>query len=333
MAKEEELVRVFSGMQPTGVLHLGSYYGALQNWVRLQDTYECIYCIVDQHAITVEHDPSVLQERVFTLACLYLAAGVDPKRSILFVQSHVPEHTELAWYFSTIASLGQLERMTQYKDKMQQHGHADLGLLAYPVLQAADILLYKADAVPVGEDQSQHLELTRDLAQRFNHRFGPVFPEPRTLLTPGKRIIALDNDGKMSKSKPDDTSIFMTDPSELVWAKVRPATTDPARKRRSDPGDPAKCPIGILHRALSSPEDQAWVEVGCTTAAIGCIDCKKKLVENIEREMGPIRLRYDELSADPEMVRGILREGARRAQAIAGETIAEVRSALGLRAR
>jgi tryptophanyl-tRNA synthetase len=326
-------MRVFSGMQPTGVLHLGSYYGALQNWVRLQDSYECIYCIVDQHAITVEYDPSQLQERVFTLACLYLAAGVDPKRSILFVQSHVPEHTELAWYFSTIASLGQLERMTQYKDKMQQFGHAELGLLAYPVLQAADILLYKADAVPVGEDQSQHLELTRDLAQRFNYHFGQVFPEPRTLLTLGKRIIALDNQGKMSKSKPDNTSIFMTDPPELVWAKVRPATTDPARKRRSDPGDPGKCPIGILHRALSSPEDQAWVEEGCTTAGIGCIDCKKKLVENIEREMGPIRMRYEELRGDPEMVRDILREGARRAQAIAGETMGEVRVALGLRGR
>lgn len=323
--------RVFSGMQPTGVLHLGSYYGALQNWVRLQESYECIYCIVDQHAITVEYDPSTLQERVFTLACLYLAAGVDPKQSILFVQSHVPEHTELSWYFSSIAPLGQMERMIQFKDKMQVHGHAELGLLAYPVLQAADILLYKAEAVPVGEDQSQHLELTRDLAQRFNHRFGPVFPEPQTLLTPGKRILALDNEGKMSKSKPENTSIFMTDPPEMVWAKVRPATTDPARKRRTDPGDPGKCPIGILHRALSSAEDLAWVEEGCTTAAIGCIDCKKKLVENIERELGPIRVRYEELSGNPDMVWGILREGAQRARAIAAETIAEVRTAMGLR--
>jgi tryptophanyl-tRNA synthetase len=323
--------RVFSGMQPTGVLHLGSYYGALKNWVQLQDDYECIYCIVDQHALTVDYEPSLLQERVFTLACLYLASGVDPGRSILFVQSHVPEHTELTWYFSTIASLGQLERMTQFKDKMQQHGHAELGLLAYPVLQAADILLYKATHVPVGEDQKQHLELTRDIAQRFNHRFGSVFPEPQTLLTPGKRIIALDNDGKMSKSKPDNTSIFMTDAPEMVWAKVRPATTDPARKRRSDPGDPGKCPIGILHRALSSPADLAWVEEGCTTAAIGCIDCKKKLVENIEREMGPIRLRYEELRGDPEMVWSILKDGARRARAIATQTMDEVRAVLGLR--
>ncbi|HWE63768.1 MAG TPA: tryptophan--tRNA ligase [Chloroflexota bacterium] len=323
--------RIFSGMQPTGVLHLGSYYGALQNWVRLQDSYECIYCIVDQHALTAGYDPARLRERVFTLACLYLASGVDPAKSILFVQSYVPEHTELAWYLSTIAPLGQLERMTQFKDKAQQHGHTDLGLLAYPVLQAADILVYKADAVPVGEDQSQHLELTRDLAQRFNHRFGPVFPEPQTLLTPGKRIIALDNEGKMSKSKPDNTSIFMTDPPEVVWAKVRPATTDPARKRRTDPGDPGKCPIGILHRALSSPEDVAWVEIGCTTAAIGCIDCKKKLVENIEKEMGPIRNRYYELSGNPELVWGILRDGAKRAHAIASQTMDEVRRAMGLR--
>jgi tryptophanyl-tRNA synthetase len=323
--------RIFSGMQPTGILHLGSYYGALQNWVRLQDDYDCIYCIVDQHAITVDYDPATLQERVLILACLYLAAGVDPGKSILFVQSHVPEHTELSWYFSTIASLGQLERMTQFKDKAEQHGGANLGLLAYPVLQAADILLYKADVVPVGEDQSQHVELTRDLAQRFNHRFGPVFPEPQILLTRGKRIIALDNEGKMSKSKPDSTSIFMTDPPEVVWEKVRPATTDPARKRRSDPGDPGKCPIGILHRALSSPEDIAWVEWGCTTAGIGCIDCKKKLVANIESQLGPIRERYEELHAHPDTVRDILRDGAARAHTIAAQTMDEVRAVMGLR--
>lgn len=323
--------RVFSGMQPTGVLHLGSYYGALQNWVRLQDHYECIYCIVDQHAITVDFEPAALQERVFALACLYLAAGVDPAKSILFVQSHVPQHTELAWYFSAIVSLGQLERMTQFKDKSEQHGSANLGLLAYPVLQAADILLYRADAVPVGEDQSQHLELTRDVAQRFNFRFAPVFPEPQTLLTPGKRILALDNSGKMSKTKADDTSIFMTDEPELVWSKLRVATTDPARKRRTDPGDPAKCPIGVMHRAVSSAEDNAWVYEGCTTAGIGCLDCKRKLAENIEAQMKPIRERYLALRAEPQTVTDILADGAARAQRIAEETIAEVRSLMGLR--
>jgi len=323
--------RIFSGMQPTGVLHLGSYYGALVNWVRLQDEYECVYCIVDQHALTVDYEPAALQERVLILACLYLAAGIDPQKSIVFVQSQVPEHTELAWYFSTIASLGHLERMTQFKDKSEQHGGASLGLLAYPVLQVADILLYKADAVPVGEDQSQHLELTRDLAQRFNYRFGAVFPEPQTLLTRGKRILALDNEGKMSKSKPDSTSVFMNDTVAATWEKLRVATTDPARKRRTDPGDPHKCPIGHLHYALSGPEDIAWMEHGCTTAAIGCIDCKKRLAGSIEAEMGPIRDRYEGLRAEPERVRAILEDGAARARAIASETIAEVRRVMGLR--
>jgi tryptophanyl-tRNA synthetase len=323
--------RIFSGMQPTGILHLGSYLGALQNWVALQDSYECIYCVVDQHALTVEYDRSLLQGRVLDAACLYMAAGVDPRRSILMVQSHVHEHTELAWYFSTIAHLGQLERMTQFKDKAEQHGGANLGLLAYPVLQAADILVYRADAVPVGEDQSQHLELTRDLAQRFNHRFGEVFPEPQTLLTRGRRILALDNQGKMSKSKPDSTSIFMIDPPAVVWEKLRPATTDPARKRRSDPGDPHKCPIGVLHYAMSSPEVIAWVEHGCTTAAIGCIDCKKRLAESIEQEMRPIREKFLDLRSRPDEVWEILAEGADRARAIAAATMEEVRSAMGLR--
>jgi tryptophanyl-tRNA synthetase len=318
-------------MQPTGILHLGSYYGALQNWVRLQDQYQCIYCIVDQHALTVDYDPALLQERVLVLACLYLAAGIDPQRSIVFVQSHVSQHTELAWYFSTIASLGQLERMTQFKDKAEQHGGANLGLLAYPVLQAADILLYRADAVPVGDDQSQHLELTRDLVQRFNYRFGPVFPEPQTLLTQGKRILALDNSGKMSKSKPDATSVLMTEDPASLWAKLRVATTDPARQRRTDPGDPAKCPIGILHRAVSNAEDNAWVYQGCTTAAIGCIDCKRKLAENIEHELGPIRDRYLALRARPDQVREILHDGAVRARAIAEETLQDVRRVMGLR--
>jgi tryptophanyl-tRNA synthetase len=262
----ERRKRIFSGIQPTGQLHLGVYYGAMQNWVRLQYEYDCVYCIVDQHALTVEYDTALLQGRILDAACLYLASGLDPNNCILFVQSHVKEHTELTWYLSTIASLGQLERMTQFKDKAEQHGSANLGLLAYPVLMAADILLYKAEAVPVGEDQSQHLELTRDLVQRFNHHFGEIFPEPQTLLTPGKRIIGLDNQGKMSKSKPEHTSIFMTDPPDVVWAKVRPAVTDPARQRRTDPGDPHKCPIGLLHYALSSPQDISWVEHGDSRA-------------------------------------------------------------------
>jgi tryptophanyl-tRNA synthetase len=325
--------RIFSGIQPTGMLHLGVYYGAMKNWVQLQDSYDCIYCIVDQHALTVPYDPAVLQGRILDAACLYLASGLDPAKCILFVQSHVKEHTELAWYFSTIASLGQLERMTQFKDKSDQHGGANLGLLAYPVLMAADILLYKAVAVPVGEDQTQHLELARDLAQRFNYTFGGVFPEPRILLTRGKRIIGLDNQGKMSKTKPENTSIAMIDPPEVVWEKVRPAVTDPARIRRSDPGDPNKCPIGLLHFALSSEEDIDWVVQGCTQALIGCIDCKKRLAANIEKEMGPIRTRFFDLRARPDEVMDVLREGATQARAIAQQTMEEVRAVMGLRAQ
>jgi tryptophanyl-tRNA synthetase len=328
---EAPVQRVFSGIQPTGQLHLGVYYGAMKNWVALQDTYDCVYCIVDQHALTIEYDPSVLQQRILDAACLYLASGLDPAKSILFVQSHVKEHTELAWYLSTIASLGQLERMTQFKDKVAQHGVAGFGLLAYPVLMAADILMYKAAAVPVGEDQSQHLELTRDLAQRFNNRFGELFVEPETVLTRGKRIIGLDNQGKMSKSKPEHTTIAMVDPPEVVWSKVRPAVTDPARVRRTDPGDPNKCPIGLLHYALSSREDIAWVENGCTTAAIGCIDCKKRLAANIEAEMGPIRRRYEQLQSTPDEGWNILRDGAVRARAIASSVMDEVRTLMGLK--
>jgi len=328
---EQARKRIFSGIQPTGQLHLGVYYGAMQNWVRLQHEYDCVYCIVDQHAQTVEYDPTLLRGRILDAACLYLASGLDPKNCILFVQSQVPEHTELTWYLSTIASLGQLERMTQFKDKVEQHGSANLGLLSYPVLMAADIILYKAHAVPVGEDQTQHLELTRDLVQRFNRLFGEVFPEPEILLTRGKRIIGLDNQGKMSKSKPENTAIFMTDPPEVVWQKVRPAVTDPARIRRTDPGDPNKCPIGLLHFALSSPQDISWVQHGCTTAAIGCIDCKKKLATNIEHEMGPIRERYEALHERPEDVWAILDDGAARARAIARETMREVREVMGLR--
>ncbi len=322
--------RVFSGIQPTGQFHLGVYYGAMKNWVQLQDSYDCVYCIVDQHAQTIEYDPSLLQQRILDGACLYLASGLDPKKCILFVQSHVKAHTELAWYLGTIASLGQLERMTQFKDKVEQHGSPNLGLLAYPVLMAADIMLYKAAAVPVGEDQTQHLELTRDLAQRFNSRFGEVLVEPQILLTRGKRIIGLDNQGKMSKTKPEHTSIFMIDPPDVVWQKVRPAVTDPARVRRTDPGDPRKCPIGLLHFAASSADDIAWVEHGCTTAEIGCIDCKKLLAKNIEAEMGPIRRRYEELQATPNLVWDILRDGADRARRIATAVIEEVRVAMGI---
>ena len=322
-------IRVFSGIQPTGGLHLGNYVGAVQNWVRMQETHDCIICIVDLHALTIEYDPQTYQERVTDMAIDLLACGIDPARTILFVQSHVPEHAELQWLLATIAPLGALERMTQYKDKAEQHkDNLNLGLLAYPVLQAADILLYKAQAVPVGEDQVQHLELTREIARKFNHRFGPVFPEPQTILTKARRLPGLDGLGKMSKSK--GNTIEITDGAEEIWAKLRPAVTDPARKRRNDPGNPNNCPIGLMHYAISSPEQQEYITWGCTTAGIGCIDCKKILNENVNALLAPIRERRAELAERPDDVRDVLREGAERARTIARQTMREVRAAMGL---
>jgi tryptophanyl-tRNA synthetase len=325
----EGRTRIFSGIQPTGGLHLGNYVGAVQNWVRMQETHDCIICIVDLHALTIEYDPQTYQERVTGMAIDLLACGIDPARTILFVQSHVPEHAELQWLLATIAPLGALERMTQYKDKAEQHkDNLNLGLLAYPVLQAADILLYKAQAVPVGEDQVQHLELTREIVRKFNHRFGAVFPEPQTILTRARRLPGLDGLGKMSKSK--GNTIEITESAEEIWAKLRPAMTDPARKRRSDPGNPNNCSIGLMHYAISSPEQQDYITWGCTTAGIGCIECKKILNENVNALLAPIRERRAELAGRPDDVRDVLREGAERASAIARQTMREVRSAMGL---
>jgi tryptophanyl-tRNA synthetase len=321
--------RIFSGIQPTGELHLGNYLGAVQNWVRLQDEYDCIYCVVDYHAITIRYDVTGMQERIRSMATGLLAAGLDPARCILFVQSHVREHTELAWVLGSLAGIGHLERMTQFKDKAEQHReNLNLGLLAYPVLQAADILLYKPDAVPVGEDQAQHLELTRDLTHRFNHTFAPVFSEPQTLHTEARRIPGLDGLNKMSKSR--NNTISLTDSPAVVWEKLRPAVTDPARKRRSDPGDPHKCPIGHLHHYVSPPETVQDITQGCTTAGIGCIDCKKLLAEHLNTMLAPIQARHAGLAADPGKVKEVLRDGAERARAIAAQTMGEVRVVMGL---
>ncbi len=328
-ASSRQRTRVFSGIQPTGGLHLGRYVGAVENWARMQDTYDCLYCIVDLHGLTIDYDARGYQARIMGLATDLLAAGLDPDRCIIFVQSHVPEHAELQWLLSTVSSLGALERMTQYKDKAQQHqDNINLGLLAYPVLQAADILLYKAGAVPVGEDQSQHLELTREIARRFNHRFGEVFPEPQTILTKAKRLPGLDGLGKMSASK--GNVIDVNDTAEEVWAKLRPAVTDPARKRRTDPGNPNLCPIGLMHYAISSPEQQEYITWGCTTAGIGCIDCKKILNENVNALLDPIRERRAAIEARPDYVRDVLRDGAERARAIAAQTLREAKEAMGL---
>ena len=326
--------RVYSGIQPSGELHIGNYLGAVQNWVRLQREHAgSIFCIVDYHALTGNYDPESLRRRTFEMALSLLAAGIDPTQATLYCQSAVPEHTELAWIFNTITPIGELERQTQYKDKIARQESVVVGVLTYPVLQAADILLYLADAVPVGEDQVQHLELSREIARKWNARFAPedrpFFPEPKALLTPTRRIMGLDGQAKMSKSL--GNTIGLMESSDAIWAKLRPAVTDPARVRKTDPGTPEVCNIYHLHKAFSPPRVVDEVAEKCRTAGWGCIACKQVLFEHVEQELVPIRGRAAALRADPGQVTDALDAGGARCRAIAGETIAAVRSAMGLR--
>ncbi|MBI4567521.1 MAG: tryptophan--tRNA ligase [Planctomycetes bacterium] len=322
--------RLFSGIQPTGEPHIGNYLGAIRNWVALQDQYECLFCIVDYHAITIDYDPKEIGPRTLDLAATLLACGLDPKKCLLFVQSEVPEHTELAWILSTCTVVGDLARMHQFKEKTEGDRHlATLGLFAYPTLQTADIVLYKAEVVPVGEDQKQHLELARETVRRFNQRFGPIFPEPIELLSPAARVMGLDGEQKMSKSR--GNHVALADSTDAVWAKLRPAKTDEARKRRADPGNPDRCNLFSYHGFFSPPEEVATINAGCRSAAIGCVDCKKALHANMERLLGPIRERLADYRARPDDVRAALRDGAARASTIARHTMEEVRQALGLR--
>jgi tryptophanyl-tRNA synthetase len=324
--------RIFSGIQPSGELHLGNYLGAVKNWVTLQHAYESFFCIVDYHAITVPYEPADLRQRTRDMAVSLIASGLDPSVCTLFVQSMVPEHTELAWIFNTVTPLGELERQTQFKEKSSKQESIPAGLLNYPVLQAADILLYKAELVPVGEDQVQHLELSREIARRWNAKFAPAntefFPEPKALLTPTRRIMGLDGQAKMSKSL-GNTVGLLEDPKD-IWDKLRPAVTDPKRVRRTDPGTPEVCNIYHLHRAFSAPETVEHVAVQCSTAGWGCIDCKKVLLESIERELAPIRERAHEVRANTKNLDEILSAGAATARAIASETLREVRHLMGL---
>lgn len=325
------MTRVFSGIQPSGEMHIGNWLGAIRNWVALQDSHEALYCIVDQHAITGQYDVGSLADRTREMAISLLAAGVDPSRSVLFVQSHVPDHATLAWLLTTIAPLGELERMTQYKDKAQRVESIPAGLLCYPILMAADILLYRAGAVPVGEDQTQHLELTRELARRWNATFGatdpPFFPEPQPILTGARRIIGLDGQAKMSKSL--GNTIGVTESPDEIWQKLRPAMTDPARKTRTDPGTPEVCNIYALHRHFSPEETVAEVATNCRTAGWGCIDCKKVLAANMTATLAPIRERSLELRAAPGEVQAMLGDGAATARRLAGETMREVTDRMG----
>jgi tryptophanyl-tRNA synthetase len=322
--------RIFSGVQPTGDLHIGNWLGAVQNWVALQDQFDCLYCVVDLHAVTIHYDVASLAQRTRDVAIGLLSAGIDPERSILFVQSAVHQHTELNWFLTTIAPLGELERMTQFKDKSQKLESIPAGLLCYPVLQAADILLYRATKVPVGEDQVQHLELTREIARRWNAMFAadaPWFPEPQPLLTTAKKIIGLDGHAKMSKSM--QNTIGMLDTPDEIWQKLRPAATDPARVTRKDPGTPTLCNIFSYHQHFSTPETIAEVDMKCRTAGWGCLDCKRRLADAMIGTLAPIRTRAEELKRDPAGVDAILARGAERAGAIAADTLQETRRRMG----
>src|SRR5262249_12705907 len=303
--------RFSSGIHPPGELHIGTSPGGVKNWGRLQSQHDCLFCVVDLHAITQPYDPASLPSLTMDMAVSLYAAGLDPEQCIVFVQSHVAEHTELNWLLTAVAPLGELERQTQFKDKAQRQESVPLGLLAYPVLQAADVLLYKASLVPVGEDQVQHLELMREIARRWNARFAAApayFPEPQALLTRTKRVLGLDGKAKMSKSLGNTIGLFES--PEAIWEKLKPAATDPARVTRKDPGTPEICNIYTLHQGFSPPEVVAEVADKCRTAGWGCLDCKRKLADHMIATLAPMRERAAALRRDPKGVMERLRAGA-----------------------
>ena len=328
------MVRTMSGIQPTGNLHIGNYLGALVNWVKLQERYDAYFCVVDLHALTQRPDPDALRAAVRELAIGVLASGVDPERATLFVQSHVPQHVELAWILACLTPLGDLNRMTQFKDKSaQQPENINAGLFTYPVLQTADIALYRAEAVPVGEDQEQHLELARETLRRFHFTYcqdrEPVFPEPKTVKSEAPRVMGLDGESKMSKSKSNELGLFESD--EETMRKLRGAKTDPQRLRRKDPGDPSVCNIFSYHGFFSSDEQREEIAAGCRSASLGCVDCKRMLADNMEAVKGPIRERAAGLRERPAELDEILAAGAEKARRTAEETMVMVRECTGLR--
>jgi len=320
--------RVFSGARPTGKQHIGNYLGAIQNYVSLQAEYDCIYCVVDLHALTTLTDTGNLRENIREMALDWLAAGLDPERSIIFVQSHVPEVTELHLLFSMVTPMGRLVRVPTFKEKVRQHpDNVNYGLLGYPVLQAADILLYKATIVPVGEDQLSHLELTREIARRFNNIYAPVFPEPQAQLTSFPLVLGTDGRQKMSKSL--DNHIELSATAAETQKRVAAMVTDPARVRRTDPGHPEVCNVFRLH-GFYSQDRVKQIEEDCRGAAIGCVECKRLLANNLNASLAPLRERRVQFAAKPSLVDDVLFDGARRARAIARQTIAEARDAVNL---
>ncbi len=323
--------RVLSGMRSTGKLHLGNYVGALDNWVRMQDEYDCFFEVADWHALTTDYaDTSRVKQNSIEVALDWLAAGLNPEKSVIFIQSHVPAHAELHLLFSMITPLGWLERVPTYKEQRENIQDKDLGtygFLGYPVLQAADILVYKADVVPVGEDQVAHVELTREIARRFNGFYGDVFPEPQSLLTIAPKLPGTDG-RKMSKSY--GNTIMLTDPEPVVRQKLKTMVTDPARVRRSDPGNPDVSPVGDLHKIFSGKETMAKVYEGCRSASIGCIECKSWAADALVQLLSPMQERRKKFEENPRLAWDILEAGSERARRAAAATMDGARAAMGM---
>jgi tryptophanyl-tRNA synthetase len=330
MSAQEKRI-VFSGIRPTGPAHLGNYAGAMRNWVRLQTEYRCFYCIVTWHALSSEYQNSgVIKEYTLEMAIDLLSVGLDPDKCVLFVQSDVKQHAELHLLLSMVTPLPWVERVPTFKDMQKELADRDIntyGYLGYPVLQTADIILYRAEIVPVGEDQAAHLELAREITRRFNRLFGDVFPEPQMLLTETPRLAGTDG-RKMSKSF--GNAIYLKDPPEVIRAKIAPMVTDTRRRRRTDAGEPNDCPAFTLHRAFVEKERQQELAGACRTAGIGCLECKNVVIESLIRLLQPYWEKRAQLERNPDLVRSIIEQGNARAREAAEKTMAAVRAAIGL---
>ncbi|MFQ6068929.1 MAG: tryptophan--tRNA ligase [Candidatus Aminicenantales bacterium] len=321
---------VLSGMRPTGPLHLGHYAGALRNWIAMQETYRCFYSIVTWHALSSEYQNShIIKDYIFDYAAGWLSVGLDPEKSVIFVQSEVKEHAELHLLLSMVIPLPWLQRVPTFKEKQKESPDKDLntyGFLGYPVLQTADIIIYKAEVVPVGEDQAYHLELAREIVRRFNRIFKPVFPEPQILLTEVPKLAGTDG-RKMSNSL--GNAIYLTDSPQTIKEKISPMVTDTRRKRRTDPGEPDDCPVFTLHKAFVSPEKREELASGCRRAGIGCLECKNVLIESIQAFLAPVQIKRKEYEKNPKIIWDFLEEGNRKARKVAQKTMEEVRAAIG----
>lgn len=323
--------RIVSGMRPTGKMHLGHLHGALLNWKNLQHEYECYFFIADWHALTSEYsDPSIIKETTYEIIMDWISIGLDPEICTFFIQSKIKEHAELHLILSMITPLPWLERNPTYKEQLRELSQRDLytyGFLGYPVLQAADILIYKANGVPVGEDQAPHVELTREIARRFNHLYTEVFPVPDVLLTPTSKLLGIDR-RKMSKSY--GNAIFLTDTDQEIERKVSQMITDPQRKRRNDPGDPGVCNVFSFHEIYTEEQKVKKIDVACRKAEIGCVECKKLMAEGLKKGLEPIKEKRKELEANVSKVKDIVHEGCQKARDIAQSTMEEVRAAVKL---